>query len=547
MDIRRFVASGMMSVFLLASAVPAPAAPTAVAEARMEEDGIPSTAVARLIIGRGTAWVRSGDSGEWEEAASNYPLVDRSRVSVPQGSEAEIQYHGSQTLLLRGGSEVDIRQLGEKEVFYRLRSGHAFLSLPKEDFAPVRITIPGNRELRVDTPGRYSVSTDRGTTRFLVRTGEGAVTDETGSPIPVRPGEEASIGENVRIRRVETAVKEPVPETTLTGPEAEAGVPPAVAGELRQYGDWVSTPEYGYVWRPYVEDGWEPYYYGRWTWVAPYGWNWVGYEPWGWWPYHTGWWWPSPVFGWVWCPFHSFVSVHFTFGHSIFFGHHVRFFPANVRFVGSDRFVRWVPSRPGETRSDFRSFARGDSRLARWDRPVERGSVRVRSAGGQPVTWEGRGGRPRIAESGRGTRMRGVNRDVVQPSGSRARGDGAVRSSGARGGTTGVTRPGPGNYGEGVPSVQRGRGTRSLSGSGGRTTVNPGVNRGSGRSSAVSAPALRDGGISQVPVRGGFSRGPAGMGSRGTAGSFRNSTTRGGSRGFSGGFSGGSRGSGRTR
>jgi hypothetical protein len=248
------------------------------------------------------------------------------------------------------------------------------------------------------------------------------------------------------------------------------------------------TPDYGYVGRPNVQNGWQPYEYGRWTRGAPYGGTWVGYEPWGWWPYHTGWWWPSPVFGWVWCPYHSFVSVHFTFGHSRFFGHHARFFPATVRFVGSDRFVRWVPSRPGKTRSDSLSFARGD---------------------------------------------------------------GDVRSPGARGGNPGVSRPRSSNRGDDFPSVQRGRGSRSFSGSGGRSNVNPGIHRGSGRSSAVSAPALRAGGISRVPVRGGFSPSSTGAGSRGAAGSLRNATTNGGNRGFSGGFSsgssGGSRGYGRNR
>jgi hypothetical protein len=57
-----------------------------------------------------------------------------------------------------------------------------------ENCSPVRVTIPGNREVRVDTPGRYSVSTDGGTTRFLVRAGEGAVADEDGSPIAVHAG-----------------------------------------------------------------------------------------------------------------------------------------------------------------------------------------------------------------------------------------------------------------------------------------------------------------------------------------------------------------------
>lgn len=516
MDTIRRIAFWFVALLLLA-----PAAPVLAAEIQTDEDGIPSTAVARLIIGKGTAWVRSGGSADWEESASNFPLVDKSRVSIPDGSEAEIRFRGSQSLLLRGGSEVDIRQLGEKEVSYRLRSGEAVLSLPKEDFAPVRVAVPGNREVRVDTPGRYSLSTDGGTTRFLVRAGEGTVTGEEGSPNIVRAGEEASIGDKIRISRVETASPEPDPEATLTGPEADAGVPPAVAGELRQYGEWVMTREYGYVWRPYVEDGWEPYYYGRWTWVSPYGWNWVGYEPWGWWPYHTGWWWPSPAYGWVWCPFGSFVSVNFFFGHSVFHGHHARFFPANVRFVGRDRFVRWVPSRPGERRSNPRTFARGDARLARWDRPVERGSVRVLRDGGRPVAWEGRGGSPRIAAGGRGTGTVGSGRSFVRPSGTRGPGSAAL-SPVSPGGNNRITRPRSGGYGAGVPSIQRGRSSRHDSGSGGRITGNPGtsgIHRGPGRSSSVGAPPSRSYGGSG----GGSYRGSSGGGYRGFGGGSRGS------------------------
>jgi hypothetical protein len=120
-----------------------------------------------------------------------------------------------------------------------------------------------------------------------VRAGEGTVTAEKGPLITVKAGEEASIGEEIRVSRVESAAPETVPEAPLTEAEEEAGIPSSAANELRQYGEWVSTPEYGYAWRPYVDDGWEPYYYGRWAWVSPYGWTWVGYEPWGWWPYHA--------------------------------------------------------------------------------------------------------------------------------------------------------------------------------------------------------------------------------------------------------------------
>jgi len=487
MNIRKSIAIGAFAVALSVLAVPARAA-----DAAQNAGDIPSTAVARLKIGKGTAWVRTGDSGQWEEASTNYTLAERSRISVPEGSEAEIQFRGSQSLLLRGGSEVDIRQLGEKAVSYRLRSGQADLSLPKEDFAPVRVRIPGNREVRVDAPGKYTLSTDRGTTTFLVRVGEGSVTGEKGAPIPVKAGEKASLGKDILVSRAESAAPEVAPEKPLTETEQEAEVPPGVAGELREYGEWVSTPEYGYVWRPYVDDGWEPYYYGRWAWVEPYGWTWVGYEPWGWWPYHTGWWWPSPVFGWVWCPFHSFVSVDFFFGRSVFFFHNARFFPGNVRFIGRGQFVRWVPARPGEIASRSGSFSRGDARLARWDRPVERGSVMVRRDGGRPVAWEGRGGSSRGAVSGMRTDMPRKDLRPGGSSGSRARDGGAARGRQA-------------NHGGVARTTQRG---------------------------STRPPAL---GERSAPGRSGRYSGPP----RGyVGGGFRGGVVDGGSRGFGGGFRG---------
>ena len=153
--------------------------------------------------------------------------------------------------------------------------------------------------------------------------------------------------------------------------------PPAVANELREYGEWVDVPTYGTVWRPSVAAGWSPYVYGRWVWIAPYGWTWVSSEPWGWYPYRCGYWLTDPVFGWVWSPFNAFVSVDFVFGSHRFRHHNVFFRPATVRFISEGGNVRWVPLRPGER---FRpsGFARGDARLARWNRPLDRGRVFVR-------------------------------------------------------------------------------------------------------------------------------------------------------------------------
>ena len=210
-----WIVLGIFSMALSGLALPARSA-----RGQQDEKGIPSSAFARLKIDKGTAWVRSGDSGDWQESVSNFPLVEKSRVSVPEGSEARIQFRGNQSLVLRGGSEVDIQKLGEKEVSYRLRSGEAELSLRAENFAPVRMTVPGNRNVRADAPGRYSLSTDGATTRFGVKEGTGAVSGPQGPDVVVHAGEEASIGDKVRVSRVDMAHS----ETAISGRTRRAGI-----------------------------------------------------------------------------------------------------------------------------------------------------------------------------------------------------------------------------------------------------------------------------------------------------------------------------------
>ena len=225
----------------------------------------------------------------------------------------------------------------------------------------------------------------------------------------------------------------------MTEAERQAGIPPAAAGELRDYGKWVYTPDYGYVWSPYVAADWTPYYYGRWAWVYPYGWTWVAYEPWGWWPYHFGWWVSYPAFGWVWCPFNSFVSVNFFFGRSAFFFHQAFFFSANVRFVNNRRFVRWTPARPG-TPVTRATFSRGDTRLPRWNQPLARGAVMVRGEGGRLSAWQGRGG---------GRAGPGVSIDrAAGMAGVRPFSEGGGRVSARPGGFAGTGRPSGGGSGD---------------------------------------------------------------------------------------------------
>jgi hypothetical protein len=382
----------LLSVFLaamLAMGAAVLSRPAQAAETDADEEGFSAYSVARIKIFQGTAWIRSPDSGEWEETTTNSPITERMRVNVPEGSEAELQFHGGQYVLLTGGTEVDIKKFDEANSAFRLRSGEVRFDLPAEDFSPVGVTMPGGGKADFNTPGKYWLFVrDDGQTRLVVRSGESTVS--TGKGVHgVHAGQEATIGQDVRIAAYSgEAEDQSAPPAPLTEEERQAGVPPAAAYELRDYGEWVNSSDYGYVWRPRVADDWSPYYYGRWVWVSPYGWTWVAYEPWGWYPYHFGWWASDPFFGWVWCPFRSFVSVSFVFGHTHFahFHRHAFFFPANVRFARDGRNVRFVPLRPGE-RFVRSGFTRSDTRLARINRPLERGTVFTRTDRGGKSGW----------------------------------------------------------------------------------------------------------------------------------------------------------------
>jgi hypothetical protein len=73
--------------------------------------------------------------------------------------------------------------------------------------------------------------------------------------------------------------------------------------ELAPYGSWLQDPEYGYVWRPDVDQrNFRPYYTdGRWA-MTEYGNTWVSDYEWGWAPFHYGRWVLNRFNDWIWIP-----------------------------------------------------------------------------------------------------------------------------------------------------------------------------------------------------------------------------------------------------
>jgi hypothetical protein len=515
---RAALAALFCAIALSASAT----SPALSAGAGAEEESTPSTAVARLKIVKGTAWVRPADSGEWQEYPSNAPVVERARVSIPEGSESEIQFRGSQYLLLEGGSEVDVRQLGERKAAFRLRSGRVAFSLSKEDFAPVLVKLPGNRDVSMDAPGLYWLTVDGDATRLNVRRGEGTVSGQGTQPVGVKGGEEAYIGNDVRVSKAGSVESRPAPETALTDAERQAGIPEAAATELRGYGEWVWTSDYGYVWRPNAADDWAPYYYGRWVWVYPYGWNWVGYEPWGWWPYHYGGWVSVAAWGWVWAPCNTFYSAGYYYRGYPYSYRYGYYNPANVRFVNDGHYVRWIPQQPGQTAARATTFSRTDTRLTRWNQPMPGGTVVSRGRGARAAAGGGQVSAHGSSRGGAGGTGRGA----------------AVRS-------TGQASPRPFPEGGGrvsaVPSRSVVRGRSAVAG--GRASPGYAASAGPGRGAPASrgGSAWYGGGGTASPSMRGYDTGYRGYPSapRGSFDGYRGGTTRsfdgGGSRGFSGG------------
>jgi len=96
---------------------------------------------------------------------------------------------------------------------------------------------------------------------------------------------------------------------------------------LSPYGEWVSTDDYGYCWRPSnVSEDWRPYQDGYWAYTDD-GWTWVSYEDYGGIVYHYGRWVDLDEEGWVWVPGTEWA-------------------PAWVSWRSNDDYVGWAPLPP---------------------------------------------------------------------------------------------------------------------------------------------------------------------------------------------------------
>lgn len=263
------------------------------------EDEPPFTdRVARISFIKGSVQVRRAGSQDWEAATLNLPLVEGDEIATGEwGSRVEIQFTVRTHARLDERSLLRITTLKDEGIALSISQGDLVVRAGEFDKDRSYFEIDAPRTtIALQRAGMYRVSagrqnavdirisaTDGGEAR--VYTSESGFTLRSGrsARIPIdgpNAGEwevaDASLftdqfdnwsldRDAVIAKRVRDAYYDKYYDRDIYG-----------ADELSDYGEWIYTRKYGYVWRPYAAAtrtyaDWSPYRYGHWRWVPPFG------------------------------------------------------------------------------------------------------------------------------------------------------------------------------------------------------------------------------------------------------------------------------------
>lgn len=275
-----------------------------------------SPGVGRISLIHGEVSTQRGDSGDWAAAALNQPIVSGDKISTGDSSRAEVQLDYANILRLSERTQANIANLTRTQVQIQVSRGLVDLTVFRDTEADVQLDMPNVsiHPYQKDGVYRIEVLSDE-ETRIVVRKGEAEVSTPQGRT-HLAKGQVINVrgtGSDTQYRIAEAPSKDgwdswnSERDSLIRNARAWSNTNRYYVGseDLDAYGRWVTVPDYGPVWSPYVSVGWAPYRAGRWVWQPYWGWTWVSYEPWGWAPYHYGrwflydgaWvWWPGPVY-----------------------------------------------------------------------------------------------------------------------------------------------------------------------------------------------------------------------------------------------------------
>ena len=284
--------------------------------------------VARISFIKGDVQIKRVGSQDWERATLNLPIVEGDELTTSGDARIEIQFNRNTHLRLAENSYLKITKLMDEGIALSLPQGTVTVRATEFDKTRsyLEFDAPGST-IAVQRSGTYRIDTgDKNETevRVIVTSGgEARIYSET-SGFVLKNGRSARVfvsggnagewetGDAARYadefdswsldrdrtiaRSMQNAHYDKYYDQDIYGAE-----------DLDDYGQWVHTRNYGYVWRPHRNSvnsyaNWSPYRYGQWRWIPPYGWTWVNDEPWGWATYHHGRWLYDDGF-WYWSPY----------------------------------------------------------------------------------------------------------------------------------------------------------------------------------------------------------------------------------------------------
>jgi len=294
------------------------------------DDNVPDVTarVARISFIKGDVQIKRSESQDWEQATLNLPIVEGDEITTATGARLEIQFNRSTHIRLDQNSYLKVLTLMDEGIALSLPQGEA--SLHADDFdkekSYIEVDAPGST-IAIQRSGMYRIDTDdqfNSEVRVSVTDGGEARIYSENSGFLLKSGRSARVfinGGNVGEWETSDAARyrdefdswaidrDSVIASSLQKAYFDKYYDRDIYGaeDLNDYGEWVYTRSYGYVWRPYRSSvssyaDWSPYRYGQWRWIPPYGWTWINDEPWGWATYHHGRWFFDNGY-WYWTPY----------------------------------------------------------------------------------------------------------------------------------------------------------------------------------------------------------------------------------------------------
>jgi hypothetical protein len=280
----------------------------------------------------------------WRHAARNLPLPERAWLRTGPGARVEIELDEGSVLRLGPDSLAELSDYtrlstGQRVTLISLDSGLAYFTGQAEGSDALLLALPG-AQVTVRRGARLRLEAHQDSSQIAVLEGAARFSSPS-AELDLHEGQLARVAAASSSRFYLYREIPPI-ETDRWSEErdqvlASSGSAAHVSGlrygvaDLDSHGSWISTTDFGTVWKPRVPEGWVPFRSGKWAWYEGLGFTWISAEVWGWLPYHYGRWMQQDPAGWFWVPGNAPV-----------------FKPGEVYWLRGTNLAGWGPLAPGE-------------------------------------------------------------------------------------------------------------------------------------------------------------------------------------------------------